>query len=46
MQRVEARLLAVETLSLHDKAAIEEAEGNRAVVQFFEVLSSQPIIAG
>lgn len=43
---VEARLLATEKIDLLDKTVVEDVtQGNRSVIQFMEILSSQKIIS-
>lgn len=45
VETVEARLLATEWIDLFDKKAIEDiSQGDRSVVQFLEILSSQQMI--
>ncbi|KAH7689685.1 NRDE-3 protein, partial [Aphelenchoides avenae] len=46
VDNIEARLLAVETIDLFDKTAVAAiSQGDRSVVQFLEVLSSQQMIS-
>ncbi|KAH7727256.1 piwi domain-containing protein [Aphelenchoides avenae] len=45
VENIEARLLATDTIDLFDKSAIEDvSQGNRSVIQFLEILSSQQMI--
>jgi hypothetical protein len=45
VENVEARLLATDSIDLFDKSAIEDvSQGNRSVIQFLEILSSQQMV--